>query len=253
MSIPDGCFDSLLHLKNIELRSAALTTIAESAFSPSLRSQLESLLVGNNPFACDCQLLFFRGWYLSEQTQFENNNNAPQYIQNPEGICTCIADTGKHISLADFKMVDQACLLTQETSSRIVFVISLMIISFTAFILVFTYRWHFRLLMYEAFRGKGEARRRYLEEGHFNYDLFVCYASEQLRWVEDHLMPQLEGHLGLRLCVSEQDFIPGRNIVDNIDDCVESSRKIMMVFSRDFVRSHWCQFELAYCLSHHGA
>jgi toll-like receptor 13 len=125
-----------------------------------------------------------------------------------------------------------------------------MIISFAAFILVFTYRWHFRLLVYEAFKGKGEAKRRYLEEGHFNYDLFVCYASEQLRWVREQLMPELEGRLGLRLCVHDRDFIPGHNIVDNIDDCVESSKKIMMVFSRDFVRSHWCQFELAYCLSH---
>jgi hypothetical protein len=31
--------------------------------------------------------------------------------------------------------------------------------------------------------------------------------------------------------------------VDNISDCVERS-KILMVFSKDFVRSQWCQFEL---------
>jgi hypothetical protein len=38
--------------------------------------------------------------------------------------------------------------------------------------------------------------------------------------------------------------------VDNIADCVEKSKKILMVFSKNFVRSQWCQFELAYCLRH---
>ena len=63
-------------------------------------------------------------------------------------------------------------------------------------------------------------------------------------------MPELEDHVGLKLCVHERDFIPGQNIVDNIAECVESSKKILMVFSRDFVRSQWCQFELTFCLSH---
>ena len=63
-------------------------------------------------------------------------------------------------------------------------------------------------------------------------------------------MPELEGRLGLRLCVHKRDFIPGKNIVDNIAECVESSKKILMVFSKDFVHSQWCQFELTFCLSH---
>jgi toll-like receptor 13 len=38
--------------------------------------------------------------------------------------------------------------------------------------------------------------------------------------------------------------------VDNIARCVEGSKKMLMVFSRDFVQSQWCQFELTYCLRH---
>ena len=81
----------------------------------------------------------------------------------------------------------------------------------------------------------------------FDYDVFVSYTSEELPWVRQHLMPELEDRLGLRLCVHERDFIPGKNIVDNIAECVESSKKILMVFSKDFVHSQWCQFELKYC------
>jgi hypothetical protein len=89
-----------------------------------------------------------------------------------------------------------------------------------------------------------------LAQGNFQYDVFVSYASEDFLWVRRRLMPQLEDRLGMRLCIHDRSFIPGQNIVDNITDCVESSKKILMVFSKHFVRSQWCQFELAYCLSH---
>ena len=76
----------------------------------------------------------------------------------------------------------------------------------------------------------------------------MSYAGNDLPFVRQHLLPELEGRLGLRLCVHERDFTPGNNIVDNIVECVESSKKIMMIFSDSFVRSQWCQFELALCM-----
>ena len=42
----------------------------------------------------------------------------------------------------------------------------------------------------------------------------------------------------------------GYYIVDNIVSSVKSSRKILMLFSKNFARSQWCQFELALCLQH---
>jgi hypothetical protein len=38
--------------------------------------------------------------------------------------------------------------------------------------------------------------------------------------------------------------------VDNIEKFVARSRKVLMVFSRHFARSPWCQYELTFCLSH---
>nr|KAG5691243.1 hypothetical protein BaRGS_015211 [Batillaria attramentaria] len=115
--------------------------------------------------------------------------------------------------------------------------------------MLYRYRWHIRLALYEAFRGRGDRWRR-LQEHDFQYDVFVSYASEDQDWVFQHLMPELEGRLGLRLCLHERDFIPGKHIVDNIVHCVESSKKVMMLFSADFARSPWCQFELTLCLTH---
>nr|KAG5711249.1 hypothetical protein BaRGS_005946 [Batillaria attramentaria] len=127
--------------------------------------------------------------------------------------------------------------------------ITILISTVTTISLLYRYRWHIRLVLYEAFRGQREDRQRRFREQHFQYDVFVSYDSEDFDWVQQHLMPELEGLMGLRLCLHERDFIPGRNIVDNIVECVESSKKIMMLFSIDFAKSPWCQFELTLCLT----
>jgi hypothetical protein len=79
------------------------------------------------------------------------------------------------------------------------------------------------------------------------YDIFVCYSSEDGMWVHRKLRPVLEGQLGIRLCIHERDFLPGRQILENIEECIEVSRQYMMVFSKHFVQSPWCQFELSVC------
>nr|KAG5698010.1 hypothetical protein BaRGS_005828 [Batillaria attramentaria] len=115
---------------------------------------------------------------------------------------------------------------------------------------LYRYRWHIRLIMYEAFRGNPQARWRQRRSEAFQYDLFVSYDSEDSRWVHEHLMPALEGGMGLRLCVHQRDFIPGKNIVDNIVDSLEVSKRVLSVFSPNFAESQWCHFELEMCLSH---
>jgi hypothetical protein len=150
-----------------------------------------------------------------------------------------------------FFMPAQACYLSQELSGYIITFCSIYIVTLTSALLVYSYRWHFRLLLYEAFRGRNDgARRRRLLQNKFDFDVFVSYDKRDLPWVRRHLMAELEGRMGLRLCVHERDFVIGNDIVDNIAECVERSKKVMMVFSRHFVRSQWCQFELTYCLRH---
>ncbi|XP_070180494.1 toll-like receptor 2 type-2 [Littorina saxatilis] len=82
------------------------------------------------------------------------------------------------------------------------------------------------------------------------YDVFVAYAEEDNDFVSDHLRPRLEDELGLKLCLHQRDFHPGRNILENIEDSVTSSKKVLMVFSTHFAHSPWCQFELAVCQRH---
>nr|KAG5712148.1 hypothetical protein BaRGS_014498 [Batillaria attramentaria] len=152
-----------------------------------------------------------------------------------------------YISDSSFRRV--LCLLSRGTYTFTMVVIAMVIFAMTLGFGLYRYRWHIRLVLYEAYRGRGDRWRR-LQEHDFQYDVFVSYASEDEEWVQAHLLPELEGRWGLRLCTHERDFIPGKNIIENIQDCLETSKKVMMLFSSDFARSQWCQMELAMCMTH---
>nr|KAG5699935.1 hypothetical protein BaRGS_018234 [Batillaria attramentaria] len=172
----------------------------------------------------------------------------PTLFNNSYKTYQCIDDTRTPVT--SFRMQEQACLLSDVVSKSIIASICLVVTSAFLTASLWRYRWHIRLVLYEAFKGDKDVRRQRLLSRHFRYDVFVCYDAENVDWVRAHLMPELEGRLGLRLCVHQRDFRPGKHIVENIVDSVQSSKKVITVFSKGFARSHWCQFELNWCLSH---
>nr|QNL15331.1 toll-like receptor 25 [Littorina littorea] len=236
-SVPDGLFDSTTSLKHLDLSDNKIYTVSENTFSPETRERLTFLSLAQNPFICSCDLLWFAQWYASQPLLFGSNS---EY--------TC--DNLPGVTVANYSLTVQPCLLSQSLNVAIILICSVVIVTLTTTSLVFRFRWHIRLALYEVFRGRGDVRRLRLLADRFEYDVFVSYAKEDLAWVYGKLMPELEGRLGLRLCVHERDFIPGNKIVDNIVESVQSSKKILMVFSNDFVRRQWCQFELTFCMNH---
>ncbi|KAL8611671.1 hypothetical protein ACOMHN_012894 [Nucella lapillus] len=241
-AIPDGAFDSLRRLDRLFLHNNKIKTINEGTFSAETRHRLSSLTLGFNPFICSCELVWFRQWFSTDDSKFYRHS----YIGINDYRCHNIPD----VALGNFSMTEQACLVSREVNLFIIQGSSVTITILTLVSLVFRYRWYLRLLMYEVFRGRDGVRKQRLLVNDFEHDVFVSYASEDLPWVREQLVVQLEDELGLRLCIHERDFVPGKNIVDNIVQCVDGSKKILMVFSQHFVRSQWCQFELALCLSH---
>ncbi|CAH2056124.1 unnamed protein product, partial [Iphiclides podalirius] len=71
------------------------------------------------------------------------------------------------------------------------------------------------------------------ENAIFNYDVFVSYCNEDRAWVLDHLLPNVEA-----------DCTVGLSILENIVSCMDRSKAIMLIISRKFLLSQWCQFEM---------
>ena len=235
-AIPDDLFDSMKNLTDLNLSRNQIQVVSEETFSPATRSRLRHLDLSGNPFVCDCDLLWFQAWFTSFPSLFRNADS--------NYSCANIPDT----PLKNFWQAEQACLLSRETSTAIIGSVVSFLIILTIVSLIYQHRWHIRLML--AFRGHGEIMRRRLQEENFTYDVFVSSAEEDEAWVLEELLPTLEGRLALRVCFHKRDFVPGKNILNNIVDSVKGSKKFLMVFSKDFAASRWCQFELDLCLGH---
>ncbi|XP_013185473.1 toll-like receptor 6 [Amyelois transitella] len=78
----------------------------------------------------------------------------------------------------------------------------------------------------------------------YNYDVFVSYCHDDRAWMLDQLLPHLEMDCNVSVCLHERDFQVGLSILENIVSCMDRSRTITLVISRQFLLSQWCQFEM---------
>src|SRR6218665_736468 len=78
----------------------------------------------------------------------------------------------------------------------------------------------------------------------FTFDAFVGYSRSDSNWVITQLLPRLELECNLRLCIHERDWLPGRDIAENILESIDNSRKTLLIVSNAFALSPWCHFEL---------
>nr|UHH89910.1 Toll-6 [Plutella xylostella] len=82
------------------------------------------------------------------------------------------------------------------------------------------------------------------ESSTYHYDVFVSYCNEDRPWVLDHLLPHVEKHCNVSVCLHERDFLVGLSILENIVSCMDRSKSILLVISQRFLLSQWCQFEM---------
>ena len=76
------------------------------------------------------------------------------------------------------------------------------------------------------------------------YDAFICYSGDDILWVRNNLETELEVKRGYRLCIHERDFVPGNPIDENIVTAIQQSRRTVLLLTKSFQESEWCDFEV---------
>ncbi|KAK9514363.1 hypothetical protein VZT92_027836 [Zoarces viviparus] len=199
--------------------------------------QLSLLRAGNNPYHCTCELHAF-----VQDTMSRGKVNLTDWPWNyrcyhPEALRNTVISKfiPGHVA-CDIRLVIVICVATTA-----VVILILMLICY-----MFDLPWYTKAT-YQIIRAKYRAHKEKAagEHGTFTYHAFISYSHSDADWVRNQLLPCLESNgNSYRLCIHERDFMPGRWIIDNIIDNIESSHKVIFVLSQDFVNSEWCNYEL---------
>ena len=85
-------------------------------------------------------------------------------------------------------------------------------------------------------------KRDLLDEQHYDFDAFLAYNEDDIKWVKQELLPRLDEKY--RICLHHRDFTLGVPIEENIVNAIAKSRKTILIITKKFVQSTWCQFEV---------
>ena len=231
---------NISHMRHLELVNLSYNNI--HCLLPSVMSQLDAIAASSdvfvdltfNPIACTCEHIDFLTWMHDSRVNFTQTK--PYTCQMSNGSYRNISNIFNLIADLHIKCTDMSGILVGAASSFFCLLLALLSA------LGYRYRWKLRYLYYAtrlAYKRVDDP-----EDDDFQFDAFVSYASEDEEFVRSQLMEQLERRAGLRLNVHQRDFVPGRPIACNIVDAVQSSRRTLVVLSRQLLESDWCQYEM---------
>ncbi|XP_039973695.1 toll-like receptor 18 isoform X1 [Xiphias gladius] len=222
-------------LQSLSLDGNSFGLISKASFQDM--PQLSRLRAGNNPYHCTCELHAF-----VQDTVSQGKVNLTDWPWNyrcyhPEAFLnTFISKYFPGQVACDIRLV---IIISVATTAAVILI--LMLICY-----IFDLPWYTKAT-YQIIRAKYRAHKEKAagEIGTFTYHAFISYSHSDADWVRDQLLPCLENNRNpYRLCIHERDFMPGRWIIDNIIENIESSRKVIFVLSQNFVNSEWCNYEL---------
>ncbi|XP_067671692.1 toll-like receptor 13 [Haliotis asinina] len=230
-SISDNAFIKNIKLQNMSLSDNNLSYL----FIPvSIRSRLKYANIENNPFNCNCDLLWFKDWLIGARSLFSRRLSFY--------TCSSPPDT-KGKRLVDVPSVTKfVCLYDSQYVSLLVCAVVAVLMSIVCFALGYKWRWNIRyFLVWKRRRRRASPETIPL----LTSDVYLLYSDEDFVWVRHQALPNLEDKGRLRTCFRSRDFDPKLHIMDSIVKNLNGCRKVLIVVSTSFLKDTGCQFELS--------
>ena len=185
--------------------------------------------LSGNPFVCSCENLHMIQW-------LEQNRNR---ILDIEHINCTNGDTFMNLS-EKIRQFELKCLGTfwLEFSASLSIVLILVIIVSA---ICYRYRVYIEYMYLILTSTKPKYRS---PSDKYNFDGFISYSSKDTDWVVQILYKKLSEEMKINICIHDKDFIPGRSIANEILRCIDQSRKVIFVVTRNFLESDWGNYEL---------
>ncbi|XP_053311958.1 toll-like receptor 7 [Spea bombifrons] len=225
-------------LKYLDLSNNKIRFIGQSSFPEDVIDNLDLLLIGGNPFKCNCDAIWLVSWI--NRTTVTIPNLVTDVICAGPG-----SHRGKSLVLLDMYTCRQnnydIILFSLFTS----FIIGLMLISISSHL----FYWDFWYI-YHLLKAKVDGYKRLPK---VCYDAFIVYDTKDVAvsdWVLKELVNVLEqkGDKMYNLCLEERDWLPGLAFVDNLSESVQLSRKTVFILTRKYIETG--HFKTTFYIAH---
>ena len=222
-------------MKNIPM--SVLTYMEEGLHSMGAKRYLH---IGNNPFLCVCSTI----------PQIQRVLNSKVIIPNT-GLQCILIDARTFSFPKALEILKHQCYKLDKVS--IVFLTFLYPLVLCMILLsTWSYRnkWNIQYLWYKSINL---VKVHEVEpEDNAVFDVFIAYSQHDEEWVRLQLVKRLESERPpYSCCVHDRNFMPGEHIADNIISAISASKKTILVVTKKFVASGWCEFESKAAQCHH--
>ncbi|XP_065934646.1 toll-like receptor 13 [Magallana gigas] len=244
----NGLFKQTSALKTLDLSDNSISLVNSTSLEDlSQNLNFQMLNLSNNPFACTCDLRWFRDWVNQTKVNIANVEN---YVCNSP-------DAWKGKPFLSFDRTKINCVWF-----NLYFVIGVSVASAVAMLIicVFIYRKRWWIL-YRCYRLKNSCMAPRSRAGYqpinsehgWKYDAYLSYADEDYQWILENLLPGIDsGELSpgetfngeFRLYFNDRDSVPGSSMISNISDNIEMSRKVIIVLTKKYLSSAQHTFEI---------
>ncbi|OWR42576.1 putative toll [Danaus plexippus plexippus] len=247
--IDNRTFMELRHLEVLRLEGNNIYSFAVWQFT--MNPYLVEISLSRNPWSCDCQYMHkFRNWFKNNLGKveasdkitciFDNVTNAVGPLMSDFNSTICTSHVGGSSSIIENQVINDY--LPLLLISLFVFVMSSALICG-----IFYWRRELRVWVYyhcgfrmcyksTAFDDEADKDRL--------FDAYISYSVKDEAFVAQMLAPGLEStDPSFRLCLHYRDFNASAYVADTIIEAVESSKRTIIVLSKNFINNEWCRFE----------
>ena len=197
----------------------------------------------HNFFRCDCKTKWMKHWLLRQEAHVNNIENILCHSNHVQGKAISRLRDEEFVCLEGKNEKSQSLAEPQAFKITAYTLGCLFPVFLVAFAVGYKFRGEAKVFMYTHFNWHPFDRINDSDPNK-TYDAFISFSGNDYEWISNTLCVRLENHdPPYKLCLHHRDFLVGAPIQQNIFNGIEKSKRMIMILSKNFVKSEWCLLE----------